>query len=121
VIFRFTIKEQIPGGKNAILYRRDGEHVPSPRFVKWRDNASKELLLQLRPGQRTQFPIAGPIRMVVGYQGPCDLTAACDAIQHFLEWNGIVKNDKQIKVLMCDSYHPTSADHCAFVELETLE
>lgn len=130
---------QIRSGKNNIqLCVRNGKihKYPSKAFVTWRHEMAASISVQKSkwPTQtKMALPINVPCRMTVSYcelqKVPAnqtrDVSGMMDAIQHALEYCGIIENDGLIKAVQWEPALPIAnvklADRiCAVVTLEGL-
>ena len=88
------IKGQIRGGKNNMIVTRNGLHFPKKEWAKWRDDAVKQVLPQLKA---LIHPIEKPTNIRLDYYAGDnrrrDMPAIVDAIFHVLEKSGFVKDD----------------------------
>lgn len=92
----FTIKGQVPGGKNSIKTTRIGKRFPTKRFEAWRDHA----VLQVRQQSKNflnEIPINKPANIEIYYNAGDnrrrDVPGIADAIFHVLERAGVVEDD----------------------------
>ncbi len=96
---RITIQGQIRGGKNNMIITRTGRHFPKPEWQKWRDDAVRQVRLQLPTGFP---PITKPVDMILDYWAGDrlrrDMPAIIDSIFHVLEKSGLVEDDTLIWV-----------------------
>ena len=101
---------QLPSGKNQMgvnVAREAGElepakrrHHSNPRFKRWRADAERQLLTQLRDWKAV-LPIRSPMLMYVWYwpgdRVTRDRSGMLDALFHMFEMAGLVKNDGLIE------------------------
>ena len=99
----FSLTAQLPSGKGQIRKTwRNGRlvHYPQKRFSEWRQQAAKEILVELKAQQK---PIKGPLRMRVWYapqdKRTRDIPGMADALFHLLEYCGVIEDDGQIDEL----------------------
>lgn len=91
------LKAQCPSGKNAIKITRQGFHYPSPRFKKWRQDMTLQILGQLGVIQPIDFPVKATIRYTPGDKIRRDATGIMDALWHVFEWAKIITDDALIQ------------------------
>lgn len=96
---KFTLKGQMPSGKNAVIVTRTGKRFPGKRFKMWRDDAARQIYMQL--GTHIEPLTHKPLAMMVVYT-PGDLrtrdvSGLIDALFSILGYCGIVEDDGQIR------------------------
>ncbi|MDH5738704.1 MAG: hypothetical protein OEY77_00095 [Nitrospira sp.] len=98
--FIFTLRMQIPSGKNAVQITRNGHRYPNKRFKKWRDEAMSQV------GNTPVFK--GPVSMTVDYTPGDnirrDVPGLLDALCHLIEKIGTVEDDAQVKCVQWTTY-----------------
>jgi Holliday junction resolvase RusA-like endonuclease len=95
-----TIKGQVRGGKNNMLVLRNGMHIPTKQFKKWRNDAVDQVIDQIYRHETTTGsfdmitePCMHEIEYFAGDRRRRDIPAILDAIYHVLERAGVVKDD----------------------------
>ena len=94
----FTLSQQLPSGKNAVVVTRSGHRFPAKRFTDWREKALIELQRQCDGYPQ---PIRERIALIVDYtpgdKRTRDVAGMLDAICHLLERSGLIENDGLIR------------------------
>lgn len=94
-----TLFGQICSGKNRIIVTRDGRRIPDKRFLKWRQDAAKQMVgNKILNGQFTK-PVALHVTYTPGDLQTRDVTGMADALFSLLAWVGVVKDDGLIREL----------------------
>jgi Holliday junction resolvase RusA-like endonuclease len=103
MIISLRLTDQIPSGKNCLIVRRDGRRVPRARFRLWRDDAVRELAIQVMR-YRQRLPLRVPVHIEAIYapqdRRRRDLPGMLDAVCHVLERAGIIEDDAQVTSLV---------------------
>jgi len=114
----FTLKCNLPSGKNAVKNTRTGHRYPNKRFVDWRTDAMQQITQQCgRPD-----PIAHPIKLIVDYtpgdKRVRDVAGMLDALGHLLERAGVIAHDGLIRDCAWHEFEMNRAQPQACVTLQ---
>lgn len=99
-MIQFTLKGQIPSGKNAVIVTRSGHRFPAKRFKLWREDAFRQLDAQI-PNVKVPDDWDPYVR-VKYYPGDLrrrDVPGMVDALWHLIEKYGTVDDDARLKNL----------------------
>lgn len=94
---RFTLKGQIPSGKNAMQVTRTGRHYPLKRFTDWRDDAEIQVRQQVGYPKALEGPCAASFTYFPGDLRRRDAPGMIDAAFHLFERLALVKDDSLIE------------------------
>ena len=103
--YTFTLKGQIPSGKNAITITRKGLRFPNKRFLLWRNEGSRQLQFQklyTKFGKIIDKPVSIIIDYYKGDLRRRDVPGMLDALWHLLEYNKIITDDKWLGEENCE-------------------
>jgi len=94
---KLIIQGQVRGGKNNMIVCRNGMHIPSKTFKKWRDDAVTQIYHQIQNAKEIIRTIDNPCRADIIYTAGDrrrrDMPAIIDAIWHALERAEVVRDD----------------------------
>lgn len=101
----FTLKGQIPSGKNAVIVTRSGHRFPAKRFKLWREDAFKQLDAQV-PNIKVPADWDPHVRIEYrpGDRRRRDVPGMVDALWHLIEKYGMVDDDARLKNLVWETY-----------------
>lgn len=95
-VISFTLRGQIPSGKNAVIVTRSGHRFPAKRFKLWREDAFR----QLESVGNLQIPADWvPLVCVIytpGDKRRRDVPGMVDALWHLMEKFGMVDDDARL-------------------------
>ena len=90
----FTLKGQIPSGKNAVVVTRTGMRFPAKRFKVWREDALKQLAGQMNGHTK---PLTSTITLECEYtpgdRRTRDVPGMLDALLHLIVKAGLLVDD----------------------------
>ena len=93
--YSFTVKGQVPGGKNRIGITRTGHHYPNQRFITWRKDAAEQIIQQKHAQRRVMLmePVILSCWYWPGDNRTRDLDGMLSALYYLLVYAGVLKND----------------------------
>ena len=93
----FTLSGQIPSGKNAVVVTRTGMRFPAKRFKLWREDALKQLAVQMNGHAE---PLTSTVTLECEYtpgdRRTRDVPGMLDALLHLIVKAGLVVDDGQV-------------------------
>ncbi len=92
--FTIALTGQMISGKNRVMVRRDGKHIPRKQFINWRTDMHFQILEQ-RPALPPAITI--PVRLVCQYwpgdRKTRDVDGQLSALFHLLVYAKVLKDD----------------------------
>lgn len=96
----FTIKGQVPSGKNAMQVTRTGRHYPLKRFTDWRTEAEAQVRQQVGFPRPIESPATAIFDYFPGDLRRRDVPGMIDALFHLFERLALIKDDALFKDLV---------------------